>query len=277
MISSTHFQYISSKLTSGFIKHSQEVTSKFWQAVKTPQPMRELLDISFKYAIPTQQALASEINPNLPWAYDHFLERVSGQPLNPGESYKTWPFYKMDKEMRTEGEQFSHTYMERFWPKEAGEIYNIQKEHGYVSHQTREKSLLKGIRYPYGDLNDVVKQLINDPSTRQAYLPIFYPEDTGNVMNQRVPCTLGYHFIMRNDKLHITYYIRSCDYIRHFRDDVYLACKLLYWVLEKLNNTGVIVGGNIKPGNLTMHVISLHVFESDMYRLQKENEKNNKG
>lgn len=259
MISSTHFQYIASKLTSLFVNKAQVVNPKMWQAIKAPQPMRELLNTSFTYSIPKNEwEMVKEINPNLPWADEHFLERVSGQPLNPGESYKTWPFYKMDDAMRPGG-KFSHTYMERFWPKFADDPALPQV----------------GIRELYGDLNDVIEQMVEDPYTRQAYLPIFFPEDTGNVTGQRIPCTLGYHFIIRDLKFHLIYYMRSCDYIRHFRDDVYLACKLAHWVMAKLNNQGVIVGGSIQPGTLTMHITSLHVFESDMYRIKKEYEKNN--
>ena len=201
-------------LNARFINESYEVNPKKWQAIDSPMPMRELLNVSITYPIPsTKRELVFGVNPNLPWADTHFEERVGGKPLNPGESYKSWPFYKMDKEMRREGDKFSHTYMERFWPKYTGELEKMGPREGIKRN--------KGIRYQYGDLLDVVNQLAADAYTRQAYLPIFFPEDTGNLMNQRVPCSIGYHFIMRDYKLHIIYYIRSCDYMRHFKDDVY--------------------------------------------------------
>lgn len=270
MISSTHFQYIAAKYTSLFVREAYKVAPKKWQAIDAPQPMMELFNRSFVYQIPPEHVLALEIHPNLPWADIHFQERISGEPLNPGESYKSWPHYKMDKEMRREAEKFSHTYMERFWPKYAG----IEASGHAEGHDHQP---LKGVRYEYGDLQDVINQFHHDPLTRQAYLPIFFPEDTGNVMNQRVPCSLGYHFIMRDDKMHMVYYIRSCDFLRHFRDDVYLACKLLHWVLFKLQNSAHTAAEwqGVKPGTLTMHITSLHVFESDMYRIQKDHEKNN--
>jgi thymidylate synthase len=279
MISSTHFKYITTKLTGLFVKKAEVIAPKMWQAIESPQPMRELLNISFTYSIPTGSFMVDEIKPNKEWADLHFCERTSGIPMNPGFSYELWPFYKMDKDMRREGELFSHTYMERFWPKFANSIQlwdDSETFHEFSSRRDVYASRLRGVRYHYGDLEDVIKQLLNDPHTRQAYLPIFFPEDTGNQMQQRVPCTLGYHLIMRNNKLHIVYYMRSCDYIRHFRDDVYLACKLVHWVLDelkKMNN----FWSTVQPGNLTMHITSLHVFESDMYRLNKEHEKNNEG
>src|SRR5690606_6346025 len=120
---------------------------------------------------------------------------------------------------------FSHTYPERFWPKWAGvEDYGMK-----LRDFTHE-----GIRFLYGDYNDLIEVIKKDPTTRQAYLPIWFPEDLNAAINgQRVPCTLGYHFIIRRGYLHINYFIRSCDIIRHFKNDIYLACRLVYDVIKK--------------------------------------------
>jgi thymidylate synthase len=92
---------------------------------------------------------------------------------------------------------------------------------------------IQGIRYEYGDLDDVVNLLYEHPFTRQATFPIFFPEDTGAVHGGRIPCTLHYHFLRRGDSLHLWYAIRSCDAVRHFRDDVYMATRLCQWVTER--------------------------------------------
>lgn len=224
--------------------------SNTWQGIERKEPMWELLDCSFQTKMtPYIEEAVRQIQPNLPWADVHFEERVGGQPINPGESYKIWPFYKNPTNDKfRKDEIFDHTYMERFWPKEA--IY-LQHTRSYIGP-------LRGIRFNYGDLNDVVDQLVRDPHTRQAYLPVFFPEDTGNKHNGRVPCTLGYLFTIRNCEVHITYYIRACDYFRHFRDDVYLAYRLAYWVKEKVNS--FLPNTNLSMGNLTMHIANLHVF-----------------
>jgi hypothetical protein len=39
-----------------------------------------------------------------------------------------------------------------------------------------ESAIHRGIYFPYGDLNDVVEELLRDPTTRQAILPVFFPE-----------------------------------------------------------------------------------------------------
>jgi hypothetical protein len=222
-----------------------------WQSIKAPDDMLELINHSFQFVIPqTLKDLREEIKPNLPWADDHFLERVGGEPINPGEQYKNWPFYvykKGNDKFRTVGEeQFSHSYMERIWtPK------------------------LKGIRYDYGNFGDVIDMMKDDPTTRQAFLPIFFPEDTGAVHKERIPCTLGYHFIQRYGFLHIIYYMRSCDYLRHFRDDIYLACRKAHWLLEQLRTKDAF-WNDVQVGTFTMHITSLHCFWKEKEILKME-------
>lgn len=227
-----------------------------WQGVDvkgTPRGrMWEITDYSFQAPIPpTIDELQRQVAPNLPWAEDHFQERVSGQPLNPGEQFKNWPFFDkkwFEEKIQTEpGFKFTHTYMERYWPP-------------------RE---LMGIRYRYGDLNDVIDLLEREPYTRQAYLPVWFPEDTGAVHRGRVPCTLGYLFLLREGRLSITYYIRSCDFFRHFQDDIYLTARLLQYVLLKLQQRNPAFWNEVRTGYLTMHIGSLHIFEPEEGRLKR--------
>jgi thymidylate synthase len=107
---------------------------------------------------------------------------------------------------------------------------------------------------------------LNDPETRQAYLPVWFPEDTGVVHKERVPCTLGYHFIQRMGYLHCTYYIRSCDFVRHFRDDLYLSLRLQLWMLNQLQSIRKTENFDwqlVKPGMFVFHCVSMHCFEND--------------
>lgn len=209
-----------------------EVHPERWQGVDAPAPMLELLEASLRTSIPpTPKELVSAIKPNLPWAEDHFQERVSGVPFNPPPSAEYWPFNPSSFEFR-EDKKYTHTYPERMWPK------TVMQPHS-------------GIRYPFGDLDDVVALLQREPSTRQAFLPIWFPEDTGAVHGGRVPCTLGYLFRVRDGYMHITYYIRSCDYFRHFRDDIYMAGRLLQWMIDA-------TGLEVQPGCLNMYMGSLH-------------------
>jgi hypothetical protein len=229
-------------ITEGF-DTSPKIKTETWQGLSTANRPElatlEQLFVSFSVPIPpTLERLRHDIHPDLPWADDHFAERVSGIPHNPPPSEAWWPHAASNHPFKNENGLFSHTYPERMWPREAG-------------------ARPFGIRFRYGDLDDLVRLLQQQPLTRQAYLPIFFPEDTGAHHGQRIPCTLGYHFIRRNDKLHVVYYIRSCDFYRHFRNDMYLTCRLLLWVLEQTQ------AENCTPGNFVMHITSLHLFVND--------------
>lgn len=247
------------------LHQSYEVHTEKWQGLavqsKPEAKMREILFPSFQVPILTEnlQQLAEDIKPNLPWADRHFEEeRVSGQPINPGDTWKIWPWGHSADKFRTEGEQYNHSYAERYWPKYAGLTPGgiLDGSKGYLQRQS-------GIRYDYGDLMDVVRLLAEQPLTRQAYLPVFFPEDTGAVHGGRIPCTIGYHFMMRGGALHITYQLRSCDFYRHMRDDIYLTVRLLLWVLSSLRELDPGTWANVKPGMYIMHVSSLHVFIND--------------
>lgn len=245
------------------------VKTEKWQGVEAANPMYEYNGFSFVADIPyLPEGLAVQTKANLPWAEDHFQERVSGIPSNPGEQYKNWPYYpKQDGHIRKE--QFTHTYQERFWPKSAGLLGDKEM----VDAKYGDTTILRGgIRYEYGDYLDVIKLLLNQPNTRQAFLPIWFSEDTGAVHGGRVPCTLGYLFQMRDDRLHITYYIRSCDYLRHFRDDIYMAGRLVQHTLKELiameNPHNTWVWKNIVPGTITMHIANLHIFAKEQNLLK---------
>jgi thymidylate synthase len=87
----------------------------------------------------------------------------------------------------------------------------------------------------------------------------------------RKPCTLGYQFIMRGGSLHCFYPMRSCDLIRHVRDDMYLAVRLMLHVLDQCRHRATNWPWvEVKPASLVMHMTSLHCFVNDVIDLQKE-------
>lgn len=261
------FSIATASLRSDFYELGRTVKTTNWQGVdvstKPDMQMVELFNTSL--TVPMQHAsiehLQADTACNMPWAEAHFQERVCGEPLNPGETWKTWPFAHSADKFRDANGQFNHNYMERYWPRYAG-LDNIGN--GTIrDHQIADSPMNMGIRGVYGDLDDVLNLLATDPYTRQAYLPVWFPEDTGIGDGGRKPCTLGYHFLMRNGHLHVTYYIRSCDFIRHFRDDVYLTARLVWWVLDHLREIDGIIWNGVKPGMFVMHIASLHMFVND--------------
>lgn len=235
-----------SKAIKSLLEASNLVETKKWQAIEISYKMYEVNNLFLKMDIcSTVEKLAKETNANLPWSEDHFQERLLGA-TNPGLQYKNWPFYRESEHNKLFREKgtFSHTYQERFWPPAK-----------------------KGVRFKMGDYLDIKERLKKDYSTRQAFLSIWHPEDQSN-HNERLPCTIGYWFQINKNKLNVTYLIRSCDAVRHFRNDIYMTQRLCMDVLEYLGDK------NITLGEMNMWIGSFHCFESDLYYLQKSNKKN---
>lgn len=245
------------------LRKASVVETKKWQGTNgNPYAlsMREMQYVHFEYRLHgiIMEHYRQEIKPNLPWADDHFIkERIGGQPFNPGTTWKNWPYSQSAAEHVQE--QFSHSYAERIWPKYAGLTSD-----GEIKDVINDLTPNQGLRKPLGDLLTLVQVLREDPFTRQAYLPIWFPEDlTAANQSERVPCTLGYHIMRRGDNISIFYPMRSMDFVRHFRDDVYLAIRLLIWVLQALQYKDPDTWRKVCPGKLVMSVSSLHCFSTD--------------
>lgn len=258
---------LASELLEAPVVHTGE-----WQAMKTEgsraHATHELEDVSLVW-----DRVPSSIDDIFPaidnsWADDHFLERVAGQPLNPTPSHLRWPYaVRGNADHTDDAAQFDHTYPERFWPKFAGAPDGLGGDMKSNPHN--------GVRFAYGDLRDVVNLLVKSPLTRQAFLPIWFPEDTGATEGQRVPCTLGYHFMQRGGRLSMRYYLRSCDIYRHLSNDVWLAGMLLDWVAKQVTE---MTKDNDQPlhfrnGGLVMHISSLHAFVGDERKIRDRMEK----
>lgn len=226
------------RMAKDMISHRVPIQRTSWQSTSAPSPAHELQNVLLEFLVPDSLSQWQErCNPDLPWAEDHFQERVSGIPHNPPPSSKDWPWYSQKERERfvhgTAG-KFDHTYPERYWP-----------EYG-------------------GQLEDVAHHLRYDPWSRQAYLPVWFPEDTGVCYKQRVPCSLGYHFIRNGGTLDCNYFIRSCDLTRHYLNDVYMTGRLMQWMVENVQDKE----GLPYCGILTMFVSNMHLFTADTWRFQ---------
>jgi len=239
---------IEQMITEAKAKLSQEGIvrpSKKWQGIDTEFKLLEIFNTIWQVEMPrTICRLEKATNADLPWAEDHFKERLNGEPLNPGNQYKNWPYYRQvdnDKMFRDyEDNKFSHTYMERFWPPKD----------------------LK-IRYPAGNFDDFIEKFKQDPHGRQHYFSIWHPEDQSPGY-RRLPCTLGYYFQIIEDKLYCTYFIRSCDIFRHFKNDIYMTVRLAQYTLYELTEELPY----LELGDLQMWIGSLHCFEPERKRLK---------
>lgn len=268
------------------LKNAPIVAPDFWQGVsvkgKIDMQTREILNHTSSIwldVFPHEdviEGLQAMFSPDLPWCDDHFEERVCGWPINPGVEWANWRLGAGADKFRDGNGMFNHNYMERIWPKFAGHFGPMKtaeeaEEYDQRCRETQSEPpptyrINGGIRKPYGDLNDLVWLLRTNPLARQAFLPMFFPEDTGST--DRTPCTLGWHFIRRNDKLHMVYYLRSCDAVNHWRNDLYMAARLLHWVLDKLRSLDPDNWTRVTMGTLTTHITSLHAFRGQEHLLE---------
>lgn len=108
---------------------------------------------------------------------------------------------------------------------------------------------------PY--LYDLINLLKDDPDTRQAILVLFRQDiDTDHTLGMgRIPCSISYHFMIREGKLDIIYYMRSCDFMEHFRNDYALACMFKDWMAVQVE---------VPAGTTYMDMDSLHIYRKDV-------------
>lgn len=265
-----NFQSMRAEVYDQFKRHAKLIKPAKWQGISTEgKPdlaTYELLNHSTTLRLHSEllSPYRADIKPDLPWCDDHFTERVCGYPLNPGIQWSKWRMGDGADKFRLPDGTFNHNYMERLWPKYARQgppsEYPGEIPTGFKPH--------RGILYEYGDLFDVVKLLAREPDTRQAYMTMWHPEDNGVVHGDRAPCSLGWHFIVRENQLHMVYYLRSVDLVNHWPNDIYMAVRLLLWVLDEARELTP-DWYDIKPGTLTTHVTSFHCFAGNWHQVNK--------
>lgn len=222
------------------LNNGYEIKTESWQGTEEPPVFWEILHGDLVCPMEDTIEKASEVtDASQPWANEHFAERVGGEPLNPPPSHVRWN--TGSEGYLADGAVFSHSYPERMW----------------------SKGLHQGIRYDIGDLNTAVELLKKEPNTRQCYIPLWFPEDIqAAVDGERVPCTFGWHFMLRGKELHCAYHMRSCDVVRHLHNDLFFANALALWLIEQ-------AGLDAKPGYIHFSSSSLHCFKNDLYTLEK--------
>lgn len=187
-------------------------------------------------AMPDPEYLFAFDNDAKPWAQAELAERLNtnAYPINPGEAYKlrpdTWEEFLVDG-------KFDYSYNERMWANPMGGGY----------------------------LGRVIEELKRNPDTRQAVVLIHEPNDSfGLGGKKRIPCSMYYDFLIRKNgqgeyQLNICYHQRSADFVTHFGNDVWLACRLMEWVAKQIG---------AQPGYLYHTIDSLHSYAKDWDKLK---------
>lgn len=157
---------------------------------------------------------------NLKWCIEEFKERIDDSliPINPG---KAWLLRKNVWEEFLVNGKFDYTYNERI--------------------------------NAFGQLKRVIKELKENPDTRQAIIHINRESDCHNWRQKRIPCSLHYQLMIRRGALDIIYNMRSSDFDTHFCNDIWLADELRNYISEELG---------IMRGLFMMNVGSLHRYRN---------------
>jgi len=164
------------------------------------------------------------IGENQPYCTVEWADRLKGigqSPVNPGEAYKT----RLDvwSQFLQEDGKFAYTYAERY--AKSDQVYNV------------------------------MQRMCEDRDSRQLFISMWDFSDSTKLGGiSRIPCSLGYLLQVRKNKLNMTYLMRSCDFVTHFRNDIWLSAQLQ----EYLANTA---GFDI--GTFTHWIGSLHIFKKD--------------
>jgi thymidylate synthase len=166
---------------------------------------------------------------NVKWIKAEIDERTMGScvpddvgpfNLNPGIAWQCMPDFW--KQYLRDG-RFSYTYAERLtW------------------------------QIPY-----VLYELRHRPNSRHAVITMY--DQHQDLMNwggrDRVPCSMHYQFLIRNNKLHCIYSQRSCDFLKFFAADVAITLGLHRYIARGLNQT---------VGDFTHFLGSVHAFKTDL-------------
>jgi thymidylate synthase len=148
-------------------------------------------------------------------------DRIGMKAVNPGSSYqyreKIWNEFLHDG-------KFSYTYSERM-------TYQLRK---------------------------ILSELRQRPETRQAIIEIHNNlNDLDNMGGiARIPCSLSYQVMIRENKVDLIYTMRSCDLLTHFPIDVCLALLLQDWFVNELSQ--------YTTGTFTIFMGSLHAYKKDL-------------
>lgn len=165
---------------------------------------------------------------DLKWIKAEFNERIGHdyiEPANPGSAWKlrreVW------EEFLGDDGKFAYTYAERFHPG--------------ADRQTLGQPLT------------IIAELNRHPASRQAIVQIFdVHKDLPRIGGEtRIPCSMFYQLMIRNEAVDLHYVMRSCDFAVHFPYDQLLAIRFQEFAAYLLNC----------PVGVFHHIItSLHMF-----------------
>ena len=213
--------YQNQELT-GASQNTKELTGVNFVISKPWLKKKEMLEFLFKEEADNIEAYCEQ----------EIKDRTCGEALNPGNSYKIrmglWQALMSKDEEKVN--KFDYTYSER--------INNLKQ------------------------LDNAIAALKEDIHSRRSLISIWDPKDSCDVagFSTRVPCSISYQFLIRNNKLMVLYYIRSNDYFKYFVIDIWLTHALQEYVRQQVLD----VYPNLKCGSLNYYGGSMHAYNDDL-------------
>lgn len=199
---------------------------------------KELIGVNFTILKPAQGrdrmlelAFPEDHETILKYCHQEAIDRLTpgqtGTGLNPGYSWEIRKDIWQNLKAKSCSRRFDYTYSERFW--------GISKQ-----------------------ILNVINALREDPHTRRAMIMVYDIQDSDDITGceTRVPCSISYQFLIRDNRLHCIYYIRSNDYFKHFPIDIWLASALQEQISVHFDD--------ICPGPLHYFCGSLHAYQEDL-------------
>lgn len=177
----------------------------------------------------------------LTYILQEFRDRVGDKPSNPGISWihrqKLWSEFIY-------GGKFAYTYSERINPQ-----LKIITNELRGNPETRQ-----GIINIHSNISPDVEKTIEDTSRSLNFVcmsaDLHYIGGGG-----RIPCSMYYQIMIREEKIDLIYTMRSCDLLVHFPIDISLALLLQDWFVHELK---------YKVGTFTYFTGSLHAYQKDL-------------
>ena len=175
------------------------------------------------------------------YCLDEIKDRMCGVALNPGNAYKHRP--EVWDEFLHDG-KFAYTYSERMEQQVQAALYELKDR-----PDTRQ-----GIITIHTNICPTCDGQVADTTAEENEVRIsadFVNKGGGG----RIPCSMYYQLMIREDKLDLIYTMRSCDLLTHFPIDISLALMTQQWFASRLD---------LPMGTFTYFAGSLHAYFKDI-------------
>ena len=125
-------------------------------------------------------------------------------------------------------------------------------------------------------LTKIVETLKKDPDSRRAVVPIYGKEDAGLDSND-IPCTIGFQFLIRNNKLDMIVNMRKCfktliNFIGAMTLEIYLTQYIIYYIYKDrmiFPVNFIVVSVSIIILSCLVHYLDKLLFDKIRQRLRK--------